>query len=734
MYKKALFALVVIAAACSCGRMTDQIEPIRDSSQAVETRSSIDPNDVASGPGNTILGAELENPYEITNINAAYLQLTGEIGNLAPTHHYLKLLPTTFEQMLSLDEFEETYDYEFDTEPIHYVVLYDGDEGYVDASVPQAGGFSPEFGAITAAHYDAGIVPDMPYEVVSVMHIPVFESRLTFTAFVISGNEKYYEAIDGYCHPDCPTWPDCLDEPELTCVPDASIPSLETMDPFTSNARQNFPGYILDQKLGKNGDIEPWRTPGPGWCSTVANSIPTCDPNCFPLLLPISWSDYTVCEWRCGCYVDLEDEIDPPPGPPSGLTEECGCYVYDDERKPGGKILVEDTQIADEGLQYVKVKTRRRWFGFQWNKTTTDENGCWKIDKKYNVKRVNVKVKFRDQVHDRFLIRSWRDLPWSGNSPLRTVRHKWKIKRSNKDWNSLCLTIYNDSDNNSKQEEAFMAATVNNAIHEYYDDHSSMPSPGRIRIVIQNLTSGGDAAPMYNRMDKDQLTISDFTDWIAAIFNPLAPITIPLYSIVELNKPDVVLYFGDGDESDFIKETVYHEMCHVSQYSVLGANWWLNYVNYIAQEVPQSGQPAPYGDGTHPNAGLAELTEGMAYAVGTYFADLQYGLNHSRGGIVQNRRWVNLAEETRFAHTFLPAGLFFDLFDDNAASIPSSVTALEPSGVTDNIGGITFEQQLNALGTNGSTTIADFETVLWTQFGIPLGINQTDFQALFNSY
>lgn len=170
---------------------------------------------VPSGPGETILGTELQNPYAIENIQAAYSMLNIGNSKLEPTHYYLKFTPTDGSQISDLEDYAEVNGYEFDIQPIHYEVIYEGDEGY--SPIPkEKQGIVPEYVTVSAADFTNGNLPSVPHEIVEIMHIPEYATLLTFTAFVISGNEKYYDAIEGYCHPDCPSWPLCLDEPEYT--------------------------------------------------------------------------------------------------------------------------------------------------------------------------------------------------------------------------------------------------------------------------------------------------------------------------------------------------------------------------------------------------------------------------------------------------------------------------------------------------------------------------------------
>ena len=674
-------------------------------------------------PGEPILGDELQNPYDIENMENAYSVLTGSTIQFTPTHYYIKFSPLDGEDIIELEVFEEEYGYEFETQPIHFEILAEGKEDYIDPGMTGEG-FSPEYGAVTRADFTGGHFPDVPYVVLNEMYIPVFESRLTFTAFVISGNEQYYEAIDGLCHPDCPSWPDCLDDPALTCQVGPGAGTIPTIDPMTTQPRQNFPGYILDDDLGYFGEIDETSSRIP-----IIPEDLDCPEGCIPILevAPISLGGWF---WDCECPDDWDDDGGPG-GPPNGQVSRCGCFVYDDKRMPGGKLSVTDTQFPEtEGVRKVKVMTAPRYFGFIWHNTNSDDNGCWKIDKRYNVKNLKIKAVFKDRVTERMVIRGLRGIRlW--NTFLKPVKHKFVETRNNRDWHSLCLTIADDTDNNSRDEQSYVAALTNNSIHEYYDDFSSMPSPGKIRVLIQNWSNKGDAAPMFSEIDQDQFTFSDISGFLISYDIPYVQ---PLTTLWDWAKPDVLLSFGDDKTSDLKRRTVYHEMTHVSQYAIAGPVWWEEYVRYIIR-VFFSNQPKPYGDGSASGAGRAELTEGMAYAFQYVITDQKYGLNHSNGSPSQFFRNSNEGERLIFWNLdtdFIPSGLFFDLYDQNGV-FPNGLSALEPAAITDNAYGFPFENQIQVFNSI-VVSISSFEDRLWQVYGTGSGSTFTEYSLLFDSY
>lgn len=255
---------------------------------------------ISEGPGETLLGKKLENPYALANVRAAAALLGENTKEILPTHYYIEFTPENGEQVAALEDYAEENGYEFEIQPIHYEVLYEGEEGYYPLEHDEEG-IVPEYGAVTATDFTEGKLPEVPYKVLDVMHLSEYETLLTFTAFVISGNEKYYEAVDGFCHPDCPSWPICLDQPEFTCRPPKDIP-LETIKLTSTIGREKFPDYVLDDKMGADGQAGPIKE-----CLNIVNPQPDCPKGCSPVLVPIP-DEPDACRWECQCDPGSDDD------------------------------------------------------------------------------------------------------------------------------------------------------------------------------------------------------------------------------------------------------------------------------------------------------------------------------------------------------------------------------------------------------------------------------------------
>ncbi len=140
---------------------------------------------------------------------------------------------------------------------------------------------------------------------------------------------------------------------------------------------------------------------------------PDCPPGCVATLrintttVPVSW------EYYCDCTPPL----------PNTTTNSCGCEVFSNQRKPGGCVKVEDTQLSTpgdpgtfEGVRRVKVTTKDTWFTE--DETWTDDSGCWKINDEYSGKAW-IWIRFKnDRCKVRGTATNWH-AAWEWISPIK---------------------------------------------------------------------------------------------------------------------------------------------------------------------------------------------------------------------------------------------------------------------------------------------------------------------------
>lgn len=116
----------------------------------------------------TVLGVRLPNPYTVTNMRQAYINITGQTSMPAVTHLYVKFKPSNLSQLKQLDSIMEARNLDLFDTPLDYQVTQEGDY-YQDPSIPMEqitwlyAVVPPTFA------FPAGI----PYQSIASIHIPI---------------------------------------------------------------------------------------------------------------------------------------------------------------------------------------------------------------------------------------------------------------------------------------------------------------------------------------------------------------------------------------------------------------------------------------------------------------------------------------------------------------------------------------------------------------------------------
>ena len=193
--------------------------------------------------------------------------------------------------------------------------------------------------------------------------------------------------------------------------------------------------------------------------------------------------------------------------------------------------------------------------------------------------------------------------------------------------------------------------------------------------------------------------------------------------------------------SDFIKGTVYHELCHASHFTAAGTNWYTDFVNAepaeIAAHPGANDQFNPYGNSATVNSPIIALGEAWGYHLGHFLNDQRYGVSASckqeqlgggqfcnTGGtghpdidVLENYNPGLQSDPFRW----IPKGLMEDLIDNG-----------EPfaTNVNDQVLGLNTQQIFSALQ-NDVTTLQQYRARLLQQ----INNNQlTQINNLFTSY
>ena len=142
-------------------------------------QESID-DDTANSP--TILGSVYNNPYSIANMTAAFNYIyTSSIPQITTTHYYIRLKPTSVNQLNILDSLNlELYDY-----PLNRHVVQDGDY-WPDAYIGLSQNEYPWF--YTVVEINFALPSGIQTEILEPLHIPSDNEVLEDEAFYISNN------------------------------------------------------------------------------------------------------------------------------------------------------------------------------------------------------------------------------------------------------------------------------------------------------------------------------------------------------------------------------------------------------------------------------------------------------------------------------------------------------------------------------------------------------------------
>ena len=299
----------------------------------------------------------------------------------------------------------------------------------------------------------------------------------------------------------------------------------------------------------------------------------------------------------------------------------------------------------------------------------------------------------------------------------------------------------------SRDQQTWVAASVNNALHDYA---AEVPSygisniPTNIRFHVTNRPFS-TYSPMRNQSYSAVSLgvagagiliplLSQSPWWPVGTFFAIVAVIIDLVNQAATYD---MMFKWEGMPSDIIRFYVYNNMAQGSVSLYGGNSWYDKYVGAIEDIHDDPEETHYYGRPSDNNSEYVELVISNAYPLAFQLIDDKYGLNHSRPIDQSNaeaERWINFAERYTYwneNHTYIPAGLIFDLVDENGV-YPLSLSAEDPM-VTDSVHHFTYGNIYDILSI-GINTIDDFKTELWNTYGIASGVSESDYDALWASY
>ena len=193
-----------------------------------------------------------------------------------------------------------------------------------------------------------------------------------------------------------------------------------------------------------------------------------------------------------GNVVIIDPSCEIPPSNPGGggssryTTNDCGCKIFKDTRRPGGAVKVEDTQFNDfRGVRRVEVVAKNSWFTRR--RVNTDDKGCWRIDRQFKGKAW-FWVRFMDKVSRRGKIRMAGAKTWKFWQKARTASVFLGVKRG-PNFHDIRTKFgrWDGGTKGTRTHYGWAAATVNNSLHEFRDyarRERFISPPNRLNVMV----------------------------------------------------------------------------------------------------------------------------------------------------------------------------------------------------------------------------------------------------------
>lgn len=262
---------------------------------------------------------------------------------------------------------------------------------------------------------------------------------------------------------------------------------------------------------------------------------------------------------------------------------------------PSGRVTVVDEDVnggSPVGVKGVRVSCNSF---VKFAHAYTDENGYYKMDKKFSMK-INYRLVFENVKG--FSIGFNAILVPASTSTLGTASP-----------DGVNVTVTEKS-----ESKLFKRCVVNNSAYDYYDrcndDLNIAMPPADLRIWIFHKLQSSCAMMMHHGAVLDMSAVSSFL----GDFGPL----------VQIFLPDLTIGLKGKDDYSSIYSEVCHELAHASHFYNVGTDYWNRYIMYVLGSYISSGGMT-YGDGYGVNAGYCEVGEMWAYHMSSKLWHDRYG-------------------------------------------------------------------------------------------------------------
>ena len=603
----------------------------------------------------TILGVQRSNPYTVANMVQAYNNLGLTNVTVTANNQYVRFLPSSVAQLSVLDSVLDSQNLEMFDAPMDYDIVKEGNY-YQDPSIPD-----------TMVTWQYAVVPTtfiapagITYQVLSQIHIPTD----TYVAVETEAERLASKQDSIVCSGGGNVY-------IVQTIP--SCPAGWTWDAYGNQCvHQCRAAYHWDYNL--HDCVFDNCPPGYHWGGS-------------------------------GCVSDVQ--VPPPPPPPSP-----------DQAVPAGNITVTDNNLnTTPGVRNVRV-VAKRWFKIE--RSYTDNAGHFQFTKRFKHK-VKLVVKFKNDYCNIRTIRGIR--LWQSLYVVRKTIGVYSGDKSNINFNFG----RDGSKSNTRTNNFWVSATTINAVQEHRDysatyGFSAPPMGLNIYLTNWGKFEGIASTPLFGKRFWKDFPASFGNTYLVYAVTAAVPIVgwyAWFYATVARTRLDMAIDYHKADmstfTSDFIKETLYHELSHASHYTQVGTGWYSNLVNAELSQIAAHPLPSdpfnPYGISTSTDAPIIALGEAWGYHMGHFLADQRYGTlgscqKEQAGG---SNYCPNPPTNTDHPHikvleafnpnlgtdpfNWIPKGLMEDLIDATNETYP----------ITDNVSGFTISQLFNGLQSDVST-------------------------------
>ncbi|MGM9785204.1 MAG: hypothetical protein ACI3ZI_09180 [Candidatus Cryptobacteroides sp.] len=276
---------------------------------------------------------------------------------------------------------------------------------------------------------------------------------------------------------------------------------------------------------------------------------------------------------------------------------------------PHGTISI-PTDSADTSFVNLQgVKVRIRSF-VVWEDIVTDANGSYASSKKYLLNPF-VEVRFEDNSRYKTVngINILSSAYYSLGRRDRTKAINATIPQSSLSWHW---------------------AAISHWLYKYYEDCNrdgiALP-PQSLLICCSDRFNGMSSAPLLGKVGLETAISSLEINTLLEAYAACLGVVLITPALIFLNTacPDIFFSIGGDNSLMGTQNTIYHELSHASHYSVVGAEYWAQYISHIVRSVLNGEDCYGAGNRNDRKEHICEVGEAWGYLNSRLAGKANYG-------------------------------------------------------------------------------------------------------------